>query len=421
MKIYLVGGAVRDQLLHYPVLEHDWVVVGASPAQMTAQGFVQVGKDFPVFLHPKTKDEYALARIERKIAPGYSGFSFDTSNGVTLEQDLARRDLTINAIAQADDGSLIDPYGGQQDLQNKQLRHVSDAFSEDPVRILRIARFAARYHHLGFSVAPETQKLMQRMVAAGEVDALVPERVWKETARALGEQNPEQFIQVLKNCGALARIMPELDDVFGVPQPPQHHPEIDTGLHSLLSLQHAANQSSALTVRFATLVHDLGKACTPADILPSHHGHERAGLKKVKSLCRRLCVPNDSKKLALAVCEYHTHCHRALELNPSTLNKLFNNLGAYKNKLFFEEFALCCEADAKGRTGLEKRPYPQVSYLRDALNSCADINAQPFMAQGLQGPAIGIAINEARIKRLKRFKGEYLKNESVNNPPEASS
>lgn len=407
MKIYLVGGAVRDELLNYPVIEHDWVVVGASPAQLIEQGFIQVGKDFPVFLHPTTKEEYALARIERKTAPGYGGFSFDTSNGVTLEQDLARRDLTINAIAKAEDGTLIDPYNGQQDIQTKQLRHVSSAFSEDPVRILRVARFAARYYHLGFTVAPQTRQLMQNMVDAGEADALVPERIWKETARALTERNPEQFILVLKSCGALARIIPELNALFGVPQPPEHHPEIDTGLHSLLSLKQAACQSQALSVRFATLVHDLGKACTPSHLLPSHHGHERSGLKKVQSLCNRLCVPNDCKKLALAVCEYHTHCHRAQALNPSTLNKLFNSLGAYKNNDFFEAFLICCEADAKGRTGLEDKPYPQADYLRSALNACADINAQPFIAQGLQGPAIGAAINEARVKRLKHFKKEY--------------
>ena len=359
MKIYLVGGAVRDTLLNYPVIERDWVVVGANAQQMLDQGFVQVGKDFPVFLHPTTKEEYALARIERKTAPGYTGFSFDASQAVSLKQDLERRDLTINAIAQADDGTLIDPYGGQQDIAQKQLRHVSLAFCEDPVRILRIARFVARYHHLGFTIAPETHTLMQRMVEAGEVDALVPERVWKETAKALSEANPARYFEELRACGALARIMPELDALFGVPQPPAHHPEIDTGVHSLLCLTEAAQLSTTINVRFAALIHDLGKACTPSELLPSHHGHEQKGLKKVTSLCERLNVPKDTKRLALAACEFHTHCHRATELKASTLNKLFTALGAYKNTEFFNAFLQVCEADARGRTGLEKRAYLQ--------------------------------------------------------------
>ncbi|MDZ7922841.1 MAG: multifunctional CCA addition/repair protein [Marinagarivorans sp.] len=404
MHIYLVGGAVRDALLGYPFHERDWVVVGASPAQMLADGFIQVGKDFPVFLHPNTKEEYALARTERKTAPGYAGFAFNTSAEVTLEQDLARRDLTLNAIAQNSDGQLVDPYGGQRDIQQKILRHVSPAFSEDPVRILRIARFAARYHHLGFSVAAETQDLMAKMVAAGEVDALVPERVWKETERALSEQNPERFFEVLRSCGALARVMPELDALFGVPQPPEHHPEIDTGLHSLLSLKRAAELTPNIQVRFAALIHDLGKACTPAELLPRHHGHELKGLKRIKSLCARLAVPNAEKALALACAEFHTHGHRAQELNPNTLNKLFNTLGAYKNPEFFEQFLIVCQADAQGRTGLENTPYPQSDYLRAALASCKGINAAPFMAQGLQGAAIGEAMNKARINSLTGFK-----------------
>ncbi|HEY7774689.1 MAG TPA: multifunctional CCA addition/repair protein [Marinagarivorans sp.] len=407
MNIYLVGGAVRDQLLNYPSTERDWVVVGASPKDMLALGYAQVGKDFPVFLHPKTKEEYALARTERKTGPGYAGFSFDTTTDVTLEQDLARRDLTINAIAQADDGQLIDPFNGQHDIETKTLRHVSDAFAEDPVRILRIARFAARYHHLGFCVAKETQTLMRAMVDNGEVDALVPERVWKETARALCEQDPQVFIEVLRDCGALARIMPELDTLFGVPQPAEHHPEIDTGVHTLMSLRHAAQTSDDLCIRFATLVHDLGKGRTPETLLPRHHGHEQSGLAAVKSLCRRLGVPNDCKRLALAVCEFHTHCHRAFELNPKTLNKLFNHFGAYKKPRLLEDFLQCCEADAKGRTGFETRDYPQANYLREALASCADISAAEFMAKGLQGPAIGEAMNNARVKRLEHFKKHY--------------
>ena len=414
MQIYLVGGAVRDALLGYPFHERDWVVVGASPAQMLADGFIQVGKDFPVFLHPNTKEEYALARTERKTAPGYAGFAFNTSADVTLEEDLARRDLTLNAIAQDSDGQLVDPFGGQRDIAQKLLRHVSPAFSEDPVRILRIARFAARYHHLGFSVAAETQDLMAKMVADGEVDALVPERVWKETERALGEQNPERFFEVLRDCGALARVMPELDALFGVPQPEAHHPEIDTGLHSLLSLKRATELTAHLAtrdsvpIRFAALVHDLGKACTPAELLPRHHGHELKGLKRIKSLCARLAVPNVEKTLALACAEFHTHCHRAQVLNPNTLNKLFSTLGAYKKPEFFEQFLITCQADAQGRTGLENNPYPQNDYLRAALASCQDINAAPFIAQGLQGVAIGEAINKARLKALAEFKKSCL-------------
>lgn len=410
MHIYLVGGAVRDKLLNYPSIERDWVVVGATAQDMLNQGFSQVGKDFPVFLHPKTKEEYALARTERKTAPGYSGFSFNIASDVTLEQDLARRDLTINAIAQDENGNLIDPYGGQQDINTKTLRHVSDAFSEDPVRILRIARFAARYHHLGFRIAKETLTLMTTMVQAGEADALVAERVWKETARALGERNPQVFIEVLRQCGALERIMPELDALFGVPQPAEHHPEIDTGRHALMCLQQAAKVSDNTCVRFATLVHDLGKACTPEELLPRHHGHEKKGLSQVKSLCRRLSVPNDCKKLALAVCEFHTHCHRATELNPSTVNKLFNNLGAYKHTDFFEQFLQCCQADAQGRTGFEERPYPQAQYLKEALASCQGVNAATFMKEGLQGPAIGEAMTAARIQCIKVFKEQYQRN-----------
>ncbi len=421
MHIYLVGGAVRDALLGYPFHERDWVVVGASPAQMQSEGFIQVGKDFPVFLHPKTKEEYALARTERKTAPGYAGFAFNTSADVTLEEDLARRDLTLNAIAQNSNGDLVDPYGGQQDIKARILRHVSPAFSEDPVRILRLARFAARYHHLGFTVAEETQQLMAKMVAAGEVDALVPERVWKETERALGEQNPQRFFEVLRDCGALARVMPELDALFGVPQPIAHHPEVDTGVHSLLSLKRAAELTAAassaefiammpnsLAIRFAALVHDLGKACTPAELLPRHHGHEQKGLKAIKSLCARLAVPNAEKTLALVCGEFHTHCHRAQELNPTTLNKLFNNLGAYKKTAFFEQFLTVCQADAQGRTGLENTPYPPSDYVRAALASCAAITAAPFIAQGLQGNAIGEAITQARIHALTNFKKNYL-------------
>lgn len=404
MKIYSVGGAVRDKLLNYPVYEYDWVVVGATPNDMLAKGFVQVGKDFPVFLHPTTKEEYALARTERKTAPGYAGFAFDTSPSVTLEDDLIRRDLTINAIAMDNAGNIIDPYGGQDDLKSKQLRHVSEAFCEDPVRILRVARFAARYHHLGFHVADETNTLMREMVTSGEVDSLVAERVWKELSRALLEKNPEVFIEVLRACGALARIMPELDRLFGVPQPEQHHPEVDTGIHVLMVLKRASELSDNLSVRFAALMHDLGKGLTPKESWPSHHGHEKLGLQTLKKMCRRLAVPNDCKALAMAVCEYHTHAHRALELKPATIDKLFNALKAYKNPAFFELFLLACQADSQGRTGFENRPYPQAHFLREALAATNGINAAPFIAEGLAGTAVGEAITRARVNAIKHYK-----------------
>ena len=404
MKIFLVGGAVRDKLLNYPVYEQDWVVIGATPDMMKVQGFEQVGKDFPVFLHPTTKDEYALARTERKTAPGYTGFAFHADETVTLEEDLKRRDLTINAIAETKEGELIDPYNGQADIKNRLLRHVSEAFCEDPVRILRIARFAARYHHLGFRIASETQALMQSMVNNGEVDALVSERIWKETSRALSETTPHIFFTVLRECGALARIMPELDVLFGVPQPEKHHPEIDTGIHSLMALEQASQMSADIAVRFAALIHDLGKADTPKASWPSHHGHEKSGLPHITRLCQRMGSPNAFKRLAKVVCEFHTHCHRALELNPKTINNLFMVLGAYKNTDIFEQFLLCCEADAKGRTGFESRDYPQAAYLRQALKSCDGVTAAPFIAQGLIGPDIGEAISRARTQRIAQFK-----------------
>lgn len=404
MQIFLVGGAVRDQLLGLPVTEKDWVVVGASAEELLAQGFKSVGKDFPVFLHPHTQEEYALARQERKTAPGYGGFSFDTQPSVSLEEDLLRRDLTINAMAQDEQGAIIDPYGGQQDLQARLLRHVSPAFSEDPVRILRIARFSARYHHLGFSIAPETLQLMAAMVDAQEVDHLVPERVWKETSRALQEASPVVYFHVLRSCGALARLMPELDALFGIPQRPEYHPEIDTGVHSLMALTQACRLSDSTAVRFASLIHDLGKALTPADLLPRHHGHELAGLKPIKSLAKRLALPKDILELALLCAEFHTHCHRALELTPQTLLKLFLRLDAFRRPERLELFCLCCEADARGRTGFEERPYPQANYLRGALLNCQAINVSALIAQGLANAALGAAIHEQRIKALHEYK-----------------
>ncbi|MEE9345022.1 MAG: multifunctional CCA addition/repair protein, partial [Methylococcales bacterium] len=319
MKTYLVGGAVRDQLLNYPVHERDWVIVGATVDDMLAQGFRPVGKDFPVFLHPQTNEEYALARTERKTAPGYKGFAIHADTDVTLEQDLLRRDLTINAIAEDDTGRLFDPYGGQQDLETLLLRHVSDAFMEDPVRILRVARFAARYAHLGFKVADETMELMRKMTARGEVDALVAERVWAELVKALAERTPTQFFQVLRDCNALQRLFPELDALFGVPQPPQYHPEVDTGIHTLMALEQAAKLSSDPLVRFAALMHDIGKGLTPAEMLPGHHGHEQAGAELFTKVAQRLRIPDQYKRLTSQVIRYHTRCHRAFELKASTL------------------------------------------------------------------------------------------------------
>ena len=404
MKTYLVGGAVRDKLLGRPVTEKDWVVVGSNPEQMAAAGYTAVGKDFPVFLHPQSKEEYALARTERKTGHGYGGFSFYCGEEITLEDDLIRRDLTINAMAEDEQGNIIDPYGGQQDLQQRWLRHVSPAFAEDPVRILRIARFAARYHSLGFRVAPETLALMQQMVSAGEVDHLVAERVWKETQRALGEPHPAVFIQVLRDCGALARLMPEVDALFGVPQTAIHHPEIDTGLHTLMCLQQAALLSADPLVRFATLVHDLGKGTTPPSEWPRHIAHEARSLPLVKQLCDRLAAPKDYKELGLLVAEFHTHCHRALELTPATLLKTLQRLDALRRPERFELFLLCCEADARGRTGFETRAYPQAAYLRQALQLCQSLSSRDFVAQGLTGQALGDAINQGRLQLLTQLK-----------------
>lgn len=407
LRAYLVGGAVRDKRLGLPVHEHDWVVVGVSPEEMERRGFKPVGKDFPVYLHPETKDEYALARTERKTGPGYQGFAVYAAPDVTLEQDLERRDLTINAMAETADGELIDPFGGLQDLEQRQLRHVSPAFAEDPVRILRLARFAARYHRLGFQVAPETMQLCQLMVAAGEVDALVPERVWQETARALLEPAPDVFIEVLRECGALAKLMPELDRLFGVPQPPQHHPEIDTGVHILLALRQAAGLSDDLCVRFAVLVHDLGKGTTPAAELPRHRGHEQRGVPLVEQLCRRLRVPNDCRDLGRLVAKLHLHCHTALQLRPPTVLKVLEQLDAFRRPQRVEQFVLACEADARGRTGLEGRDYPQAEYLRQAHAAALEVSGGSFAQQGLQGLAVAEAVRQERIARIAAVKQRW--------------
>lgn len=400
MDIYLVGGAVRDDLLGVPVRERDWVVVGATPKTMLAKGFKPVGKDFPVFLHPETHEEYALARTERKTASGYHGFQFHTAIDVSLDEDLRRRDLTINAMARDAAGRLIDPFGGLHDLEERCLRHVSPAFVEDPVRILRVARFLARYHQMGFRVALETLQLMQDMVTNREVDALVPERVWAEMVRALAEPSPWQFIEVLRDCGALARIFPEIDRLFGVPQPANHHPEIDTGIHLLLSLEQAVRLQADTVTRFAVLVHDLGKGTTPPADWPHHIGHEQRGASMVREFCRRLRIPNEHRDLAVLTASYHTHCHRALELRPATLLKTLHALDAFRRPQRFQQFLVACEADARGRKGLADRVYPQTDRMRRAWQAASGIAVRPLLEQGLKGTDLAEAIHRARLKAI---------------------
>lgn len=393
---------MRDALLGLPVQDRDWVVVGASPEEMLREGYKPVGKDFPVFLHPQTREEYALARTERKTAPGYAGFAFHAAADVTLEDDLRRRDLTINAMAQQADGVLIDPFNGQQDLEHRLLRHVSPAFIEDPVRILRVARFAARFAELGFTVADETMILMQEMVDNGEVDALVPERVWQETERALAENTPSRFFEVLRECGALARIFPELDQLYGVPQPPEHHPEIDTGVHVMLVLQQAVRLSDDTRVRFAALVHDLGKGSTPKDELPQHIEHEERGVPLVEQLCDRLKVPRDFRDIAVLVTRYHLYFHRAKELRAGTFLKLFHHLDLFRRPERLEMFLLACEADSRGRPGhYETRELEQPALFRTAFLAAAKVNVQPILDRGLTGQAIAEELQQLRIKAIK--------------------
>lgn len=407
MKTYLVGGCVRDKLLSRPVQDRDWVVVGADPQQMLAAGFKSVGKDFPVFLHPQTAEEYALARTERKTAPGYAGFEFHAAADVSLEEDLLRRDLTINAMAEDEDGQIIDPYGGLADLQQRSLRHISPAFAEDPVRILRVARFAARFADLGFRVADDTMALMQTMVNNGEVDALVAERVWQEMQRALSEDSPQVFIEVLRQCGALARLFPELDRLFGVPQPEQYHPEVDTGIHTLLVLQQSARLSTEVSVRFAALTHDLGKGVTPEDQWPKHINHEENGVPLVEALCERLRVPRDYRELAVHVARYHLHFHRALELKPSSLVDLIHRLDGFRRPQRFEMFLLACEADARGRPGYEDRDMPQTAFLQTVRQLAAQIDSREIIQAGFSGPQIAEQLRKQRIARVKRFKTEH--------------
>jgi tRNA nucleotidyltransferase (CCA-adding enzyme) len=401
MQVYLVGGAVRDRLLGREVKERDWVVVGATPAELERAGFLPVGRDFPVFLHPKTKEEHALARLERKVAPGYRGFTTEFSPGVTLEDDLRRRDLTINAMAEDAAGRVIDPYGGLRDLEARLLRHVSDAFAEDPVRILRVARFAARYAALGFRVADETLTLMREMVAAGEADALVAERVWAETEKALGEPAPDVFVRVLRDCGALRVIYPELDALFGVPQPERWHPEVDTGVHQLLALREAVKLGGGVDVRFAVLMHDLGKAQTPAEILPSHHGHEETGVALVEQLCARLRVPNHLRELAVITSRYHSHVHRAFELRAATVLKTLEACDAMRRPERFADMLLACEADARGRKDLEDRAYPQREFFARAREAAAAVSLSAEDRAGKTGEQIGELLRKRRTAAIE--------------------
>jgi tRNA nucleotidyltransferase (CCA-adding enzyme) len=402
VEIYLVGGAVRDSLLGIEPKDRDWVVVGATPQQMEELGYKAVGKDFPVFLHPETKEEYALARTERKTGPGYHGFEFHASTDVTLEEDLVRRDLTINAMAQDGDGNIIDPFNGREDLENGRLRHVSNAFIEDPVRILRIARYAARFAKWGFHVAHGTHALMKKMVESGEVDALVAERVWQELERALGEEAPQRFFEVLRNCGALARIFPELEALFGVPQPKHHHPEEDSGIHTLMVLEQAARLTPDIRVRFAALVHDLGKGTTPEDEWPKHIEHEARGVPLVQAMCERLRIPRDYRELAIHVTRDHLNFHRAAELRPATLLKLLERLDAFRRPERLEQFLLACEADSRGRTGYEDRELTQPALFRSAYHAAAEVSAKEVVAEGFSGKGVGEELHRLRTGAISR-------------------
>ncbi|RMD80097.1 MAG: multifunctional CCA addition/repair protein [Gammaproteobacteria bacterium] len=397
MRIYQVGGAVRDRLLGLPVQDRDWVVVGATPEDLLRRGFKQVGRDFPVFLHPETGEEYALARTERKAGRGHRGFVVHSAPDVTLEEDLARRDLTINAMALAEDGSLVDPYGGRRDLERRLLRHVSPAFAEDPLRVLRVARFAARLAPLGFRVAPETLDLMRRMSASGELETLSPERVWQELVRALGEARPSRFLAVLRGVGALRVVLPEVDRLFGVPQPRRHHPEIDTGVHTLLVLDRAAALGAGTEARFAALVHDLGKGETPPARWPSHRGHEERGARLVTGLCRRLRAPRAFQELGELVARHHTRCHRLREARPGTVLELLEALDLFRRPGRLAPFLQACQADAQGRPGFEDRPYPQAALLEAAHRAAAAVAAAELLREGLRGPALGEALRRRRL------------------------
>jgi tRNA nucleotidyltransferase (CCA-adding enzyme) len=400
MKVYRVGGSVRDELLGLPVKDHDYVVVGSTPEQMVSLGFRPVGKDFPVFLHPRTKEEYALARTERKTGRGYKGFTVFADPGVTLDQDLARRDLTINAIARDENGNLIDPFHGAEDLKRGVLRHVSPAFSEDPVRILRVARFAARF---AFEIAPETIALMKHMVADGEVDHLVPERAWQELARGLMEPRPSLMLEALRGCGALARVLPEVDALFGVPQPAQHHPEVDTGLHVLLVIDYAASRHFPLPVRFAALMHDVGKGQTPRELWPAHHGHEASGVDLIGQLCQRLRVPNDCRDVASLAARYHGEIHRAGELKPATIVKLFERCDALRRPERFDLVLDACACDFHGRPGFETLPYPPAPLLRDALTAARQVDTASIAQRMVEPHKIAAAVHQARVEAVRNI------------------
>jgi tRNA nucleotidyltransferase (CCA-adding enzyme) len=402
MDIYLVGGAVRDKLLNRQFNEQDWVVVGGTVEALETLGYRKVGKSFPVFLHPDSAEEYALARTETKTGPGYHGFEVYAGTDVTLEEDLQRRDLTINAIAADSDGKLIDPWGGRADIDARILRHVSDAFREDPLRVLRVARFAASLHDLDFSIAPETMTLMREITASGEIAALTPERVWKETEKALRTQRPDIYLQTLRDCGALQVIFPEIDVLFGVPQPEKWHPEIDTGIHVLMVMQMTAKLSGSVAVRFAGMVHDLGKGTTKQEWWPSHRDHERRGVKLIEQLSERLGIPNSCRDLAVQVARYHTHIHRALELRPDTVMRVLEAVDAFRRPERFEEFLLTCEADARGRTGMEDSPYHQADIMRAALAAALTVDNAAIKAQGLEGPAFGEALKTLRITAISQ-------------------
>ena len=399
-KIYLVGGAVRDELLGLPVGERDWVVTGSTPEELIKQGYRQVGASFPVFLHPRSADEYALARTERKDGHGYHGFSVDFHPGVTIEEDLQRRDLTINAIARSEDGQLIDPYGGQKDIERRILRHVSNAFAEDPLRVLRVARFAARFAGLGFTIAPETLQLMKDITTSGELDHLVPERSWNEVQQALGSATPSVFIGVLRDCGALGVLLPEVDALYGIPQQEQWHPEIDTGIHLDLALDMAARMGCSASAVFAVLLHDLGKALTPATELPAHHGHETSGLPLVEAVCQRFRVPNATRKLARQVCAHHLRCHRVLVMKPGKIMKLLDQLDAIRSKSV-HEFVQACEADYRGRKGLQDREYPQGPFLSMVLATVLNVRLADLPPdETVIGPELGEKLRAARIEAI---------------------
>ncbi|PMO40947.1 multifunctional CCA tRNA nucleotidyl transferase/2'3'-cyclic phosphodiesterase/2'nucleotidase/phosphatase [Vibrio sp. 10N.222.52.B12] len=401
MQVYLVGGAVRDYLLGIDSYDKDWVVVGSTPEMMQSQGYTAVGKDFPVFLHPKTKEEHALARTERKSGAGYTGFECFFDQSVTLEEDLIRRDLTINAMAMDNDGNLYDPYGGQQDLQAKVLRHVSEAFVEDPLRVLRVARFAAKLAHLGFSVAEETIQLMREIAESGELSTLTPERVWQEWHKSLSTCRPDVFLSVLRECGALAIVLPEIDVLFGVPQPEKWHPEIDTGIHTLMVAEQAAKLSDSLPVRFAAQVHDLGKGVTPESEWPSHKMHCHTGLKLIKKLCARVRVPNEFRDLALIVCEQHSNIHRAAELKPQTIIKILNKFDVWRKSERLQDILICCQADHAGRKGLEDQPYPQAELFMQAYQAAASVDVQAIIKDGFKGPTIRDEQEKRRVEAVR--------------------